>query len=171
VILLTSNALDTRRRAKHWGDVANAVGTQHVREGKWEGMKDQYCNNVALKFNAKIGGVDSSIDQPTACGFNGWWTSIRKAARADMCPDSSGDREQHSISCCWSSGHARPDPTELGARGGKYIVSGELLAYIRYILSTENALPACPSASTGGVSTSSVRRSRTAEILVSGCSL
>jgi len=70
VVLLPSNALDIRRRVKHWGDVDNAVATQCVREGKWEGLKDQYCNNVALKINAKIGGINSSIAQPIVPPFS-----------------------------------------------------------------------------------------------------
>jgi len=59
VAMLPSSAAEIRKEIKHWGDVRVHVPTQCVRAGKWEKASDQYCNNVALKINAKIGGVNS----------------------------------------------------------------------------------------------------------------
>lgn len=59
---LPVNAPDIRRRIKHWGDVDKGVPTQCLRAGKWERARDQYINNVALKINAKLGGVNSAIN-------------------------------------------------------------------------------------------------------------
>ncbi|KZT73857.1 Piwi-domain-containing protein [Daedalea quercina L-15889] len=56
---LPSSAAEIRREIKRWGDVKVGVPTQCVREGKWERKSDQYCNNVALKINARLGGVNS----------------------------------------------------------------------------------------------------------------
>ncbi|KZT11426.1 Piwi-domain-containing protein [Laetiporus sulphureus 93-53] len=61
IVMLPFNAPEFRRKAKHWGDVEVGVPTQCIREGKWERANDQYCNNVALKVNAKLGGVNSTV--------------------------------------------------------------------------------------------------------------
>ncbi|KAH9842843.1 Piwi domain-containing protein [Rhodofomes roseus] len=62
IALLATNAAEIRRAVKHWGDVTRGIPTQCVRSGKWENAKDQYLNNVALKINAKIGGINSRVD-------------------------------------------------------------------------------------------------------------
>ncbi|KAH7929773.1 Piwi-domain-containing protein [Leucogyrophana mollusca] len=63
LVILPSNAADIRLAVKQWGDVINGISTQCVREDKVTkavGKNDsQYCNNVALKINAKLGGVNS----------------------------------------------------------------------------------------------------------------
>ncbi|KAI0934439.1 hypothetical protein AcV5_006280 [Taiwanofungus camphoratus] len=64
LVVLPSSAAALRKVVKQWGDVLCAIPTQCVRQGKWEQGSDQYCNNVALKINAKIGGVNSAIKSP-----------------------------------------------------------------------------------------------------------
>ncbi|KAI0721640.1 Piwi domain-containing protein [Cerioporus squamosus] len=64
LVMLPANAADCRRAVKHWGDIKTAISTQCVRSGKWERCNDQYCNNVALKINSRLGGVNSAIRSP-----------------------------------------------------------------------------------------------------------
>ncbi|VDC05978.1 unnamed protein product [Peniophora sp. CBMAI 1063] len=71
VVLPRSNRGGEQRRAvKLWGDCRKGVVTQCMKQEKAEqriderdqrGMKniDQYCNNMALKINAKLGGTNS----------------------------------------------------------------------------------------------------------------
>ncbi|KAJ8494715.1 hypothetical protein ONZ45_g13146 [Pleurotus djamor] len=65
IILLPQNAATTRAGVKFWGDVQNGISTQCVRESKIVDrrgrpvFKDQYCNNLALKINARLGGINS----------------------------------------------------------------------------------------------------------------
>ncbi|GJE87996.1 Piwi-domain-containing protein [Phanerochaete sordida] len=64
LVLLPANAPELRKEVKWWGDCVRGVPTQCVRGGKYNGAKndralDQYCNNVALKINAKTRGVAS----------------------------------------------------------------------------------------------------------------
>ncbi|TFY63508.1 hypothetical protein EVJ58_g3223 [Rhodofomes roseus] len=68
IAFLPSSGAEIRREIKHWGDIRRYVPTQCVRAGKWERVSDQYCNNVALKINAKIGGINSKII-PTLSGL------------------------------------------------------------------------------------------------------
>ncbi|RDX56915.1 Piwi-domain-containing protein [Lentinus brumalis] len=64
LVMLPANAADCRRTVKHWGDIKMTISTQCVRSGKWERCNDQYCNNVALKINSRLGGVNSAINSP-----------------------------------------------------------------------------------------------------------
>ncbi|KAI1796003.1 Piwi-domain-containing protein [Ganoderma leucocontextum] len=69
LVFLSSNAADCRRYVKYWGDMVADVSTQCVRGGKWNGSRnlnqlDQYCNNLALKINVRLEGVNSMIDSP-----------------------------------------------------------------------------------------------------------
>ncbi|RPD66004.1 Piwi-domain-containing protein [Lentinus tigrinus ALCF2SS1-6] len=64
LVMLPANAADCRRIVKHWGDIKMTISTQCVRNGKWERCNDQYCNNVALKINSRLGGVNSAIHSP-----------------------------------------------------------------------------------------------------------
>ncbi|KAI0731968.1 Piwi domain-containing protein [Fomitopsis betulina] len=61
LVFLPSSAAEIRRDVKHWGDIRRHVPTQCLRAGKWERLSDQYCNNVALKINGRIGGVNSKV--------------------------------------------------------------------------------------------------------------
>ncbi|KAI0670510.1 Piwi domain-containing protein [Trametes maxima] len=68
LVILPQNAAECRRRVKFWGDIARSVSTQCVRSPKWNSMggRDQYCNNVALKINARLGGTNSTLDTEAA---------------------------------------------------------------------------------------------------------
>ncbi|KAI0745804.1 Piwi domain-containing protein [Earliella scabrosa] len=66
LVLLPENAPELRREVKRWGDTERHVPIQCVRSGKWERANDQYCNNVALKVNARLGGINSIIDSPVS---------------------------------------------------------------------------------------------------------
>ncbi|KAI0361956.1 Piwi-domain-containing protein [Trametes cingulata] len=66
IVILPASAADCRREVKHWGDCQRKVSTQCVRSPKWKGANDQYCNNVALKINARLGGTNSVLDTEAA---------------------------------------------------------------------------------------------------------
>ncbi|KAL1947711.1 hypothetical protein VTO73DRAFT_13435 [Trametes versicolor] len=57
IVILPNAAPDCRRAVKHWGDIQRNISTQCV----WGKANDQYCNNVALKINSRIGGTNSVI--------------------------------------------------------------------------------------------------------------
>ncbi|KAK0472793.1 ribonuclease H-like domain-containing protein [Armillaria novae-zelandiae] len=60
-----SNA-DLYTAVKHCGDIKRGVATQCLRVGKCRGAKAQYWANVALKINAKLGGVNVIPDPSSA---------------------------------------------------------------------------------------------------------
>ncbi|KAM5539012.1 hypothetical protein V8D89_007235 [Ganoderma adspersum] len=69
LVFLPANAADCRHYVKFWGDMVADVSTQCVRGGKWNHSRnpnqlDQYCNNLALKINVRLEGVNSMIDSP-----------------------------------------------------------------------------------------------------------
>ncbi|KAJ3530890.1 hypothetical protein NM688_g7649 [Phlebia brevispora] len=66
IVILPRDAAGIRKRVKQWGDMLQGTPTQCIRGGKWETANDQYCNNVALKINAKCGGVNSVINAPAS---------------------------------------------------------------------------------------------------------
>ncbi|KAI0646924.1 Piwi domain-containing protein [Trametes meyenii] len=70
IVILPQNAAECRRCVKFWGDITRTVSTQCVRSPKWSSPsgRDQYCNNVALKINARLGGTNSILDTEAA-GF------------------------------------------------------------------------------------------------------
>ncbi|KAI0077980.1 Piwi-domain-containing protein [Panus rudis PR-1116 ss-1] len=69
LIFLPSSAATIKQEVKHYLTVTRSIPTQCVRGGKWNRQKnmtdigalDQYCNNLALKINAKLGGVNSIV--------------------------------------------------------------------------------------------------------------
>ncbi|KAH9946209.1 Piwi domain-containing protein, partial [Epithele typhae] len=65
LVLLPEQAQDCRQLVKHWGDITHGVLTQCLRAGKWNkniGPRgDQYRNNVALKINTRLRGVNSTV--------------------------------------------------------------------------------------------------------------
>ncbi|KAI1796007.1 Piwi-domain-containing protein [Ganoderma leucocontextum] len=67
--ILPQHATEIRQVIKNWGDVKRSVSTQCVRAGKWEKANDQYYNNVALKINSRMGGVNSVINHPGVSTF------------------------------------------------------------------------------------------------------
>ncbi|KAK0435068.1 Piwi-domain-containing protein [Armillaria borealis] len=60
-----SNA-DLYTAVKHCGDIKRGVANQCLRIGKCRGAKPQYWANVALKINAKLGGVNVIPDPKSA---------------------------------------------------------------------------------------------------------
>ncbi|TFK93746.1 Piwi-domain-containing protein [Polyporus arcularius HHB13444] len=66
LVILPTNAEDCRNTVKVWGDWGTpervAIPTQCVRTGKWERADSQYCNNLALKINPRLGGINSIIE-------------------------------------------------------------------------------------------------------------
>ncbi|KAL4065381.1 Piwi-domain-containing protein [Scleroderma citrinum] len=59
LVVLPASAADIRFAVKRFGDVLNGIPTQCVREDKIARANNQYCNNVAMKINAKLGGVNA----------------------------------------------------------------------------------------------------------------
>ncbi|KAN0075335.1 Piwi domain containing protein [Tylopilus felleus] len=59
LVILPPSALEIRYQVKRHGDVLHGVVTQCVRVDKVARANDQYCNNVAMKINAKLGGVNA----------------------------------------------------------------------------------------------------------------
>ncbi|EIM79132.1 Piwi-domain-containing protein [Stereum hirsutum FP-91666 SS1] len=65
-VVLPDSAAELWRLVKLWGDSANGVPTQCVRKMKLRPINNQYNNNVALKVNAKLGGVNSIARGPVS---------------------------------------------------------------------------------------------------------
>jgi len=61
IAILPYPAPDIRRAVKHFGDVQEGIPTQCIRVDKLKSGNslNQYCNNVALKINARLGGENS----------------------------------------------------------------------------------------------------------------
>ncbi|KAI9569067.1 Piwi domain-containing protein [Boletus coccyginus] len=59
IVILPPSAPEIRFQVKRHGDVLQGVVTQCVRVDKVARANDQYCNNVAMKINAKLGGVNA----------------------------------------------------------------------------------------------------------------
>ncbi|KAJ3822248.1 ribonuclease H-like domain-containing protein [Lentinula raphanica] len=64
LVILPQNAAEVRQRVKHWGDFTAGVITQCIREGKLKRANDQYFNNIALKLNARLKGVNFVVNSP-----------------------------------------------------------------------------------------------------------
>ncbi|KAN0105332.1 Piwi domain containing protein [Russula decolorans] len=58
-VVLPDSAAAQRKAVKAWGDVRRQVATQCVKTQKFRKANDQYYNNVALKINVKLGGINS----------------------------------------------------------------------------------------------------------------
>ncbi|KAG1858414.1 Piwi domain-containing protein [Suillus subalutaceus] len=57
--ILPTSSTDIYHAIKSFGDVIAGFPTQCVRENKIERANDQYCANLGMKINAKLGGVNS----------------------------------------------------------------------------------------------------------------
>ncbi|KAJ7184245.1 argonaute-like protein [Mycena filopes] len=62
VFLLPSKADDLRTMVKYICDVKLGVRSQCLREPKIQRANNQYFNNVALKFNARLGGANATVE-------------------------------------------------------------------------------------------------------------
>ncbi|OCH85312.1 Piwi-domain-containing protein [Obba rivulosa] len=62
--ILPESAAEIRTLVKQWGDMMQTIPTQCCRIDKCRNANNQYCNNVALKINAKLGGVNSVPQAP-----------------------------------------------------------------------------------------------------------
>ncbi|KAF8575507.1 Piwi-domain-containing protein [Ramaria rubella] len=56
--ILPDSALEIITAVKHWGDCDRGYTTQCVRISKVKRANNQYCNNLALKINIRVGGVN-----------------------------------------------------------------------------------------------------------------
>ncbi|EIN05853.1 Piwi-domain-containing protein [Punctularia strigosozonata HHB-11173 SS5] len=67
IVILPDSSADIRRAVKHWGDASRDVPTQCVNAKKLssnvarDNSLSQYCNNIALKINVKINGVNTYL--------------------------------------------------------------------------------------------------------------
>ncbi|KAF8525338.1 Piwi domain-containing protein [Gautieria morchelliformis] len=59
LVILPDSAIDIRTSVKSWGDCIRGCPTQCMKTGKLAKANNQYCNNLALKINTKLGGVNS----------------------------------------------------------------------------------------------------------------
>ncbi|KAF8558461.1 Piwi-domain-containing protein [Imleria badia] len=59
LVILPPSALEIRSQVKRHGDILHGVVTQCIRVDKAANANDQYCNNVAMKINAKLGGINA----------------------------------------------------------------------------------------------------------------
>ncbi|KAG6334555.1 hypothetical protein ID866_4531 [Astraeus odoratus] len=59
LVVLPASAAEIRLAVKQFGDVLHGISTQCVREDKIARCNNQYCNNVAMKINAKLGGINA----------------------------------------------------------------------------------------------------------------
>jgi hypothetical protein len=58
--------MDIYHATKSFGDVIAGSPTQRIRENKIEKANDQYCANLGMKINAKLGGVNSLPERALA---------------------------------------------------------------------------------------------------------
>ncbi|EMD38649.1 hypothetical protein CERSUDRAFT_113827 [Gelatoporia subvermispora B] len=61
LVILPESAIEIKTAVKQWGDRMIGISTQCCRidKVKRNAVNNQYCNNVALKINAKLGGINS----------------------------------------------------------------------------------------------------------------
>ncbi|KAH8117266.1 Piwi-domain-containing protein [Phellopilus nigrolimitatus] len=59
IVVLPQNAAQIRKDVKQYGDIHYGIVTQCVRADKMRTANNQYCNNLILKINAKLGGTNA----------------------------------------------------------------------------------------------------------------
>ncbi|KAG8684051.1 hypothetical protein FRC08_013924, partial [Ceratobasidium sp. 394] len=62
VVIIPDNSAELYQAVKHFGDVQRGVATQCLRSFKCKGANQQYFANVSLKVNAKLGGINCTLD-------------------------------------------------------------------------------------------------------------
>jgi eukaryotic translation initiation factor 2C len=60
LLVVIPESRELRAAIKQWGDVEEGVVTQIVRASKLHRASNQYCNNLALKLNVKLGGANNT---------------------------------------------------------------------------------------------------------------
>lgn len=100
LVVLPDSAAAQRKAVKAWGDVTRQVATQCVRTMKFRNPNDQYCNNVALKVNVKLGGINS---YPVNHIYHGLCKMPTMIVGADVTHPGPGVRDRPSIASLVSS--------------------------------------------------------------------
>jgi len=100
MVVLPDSAAAQRKAVKAWGDVARQVATQCVKTMKFRNANDQYYNNVALKINVKLGGINS---YPISQIYNGLNKEPTMIVGADVTHPGSGIKDRPSIASLVSS--------------------------------------------------------------------
>ncbi|KAH9074742.1 ribonuclease H-like domain-containing protein [Lactarius deliciosus] len=100
LVVLPDSAAAQRKAVKAWGDVTRQVATQCVKTMKFRNPNDQYCNNVALKVNVKLGGINS---YPVNQIYNGLNKEPTMVVGADVTHPGPGVRDRPSIASLVSS--------------------------------------------------------------------
>lgn len=71
LVILPQEAAGPRAAVKRWGDVLRGIPTQCLRSKKVQRVNNQYCNNVALKINARLGGQNCGVELYPLTGIRG----------------------------------------------------------------------------------------------------
>ncbi|KAI0292287.1 Piwi domain-containing protein [Russula brevipes] len=100
LVVLPDSAAAQRKAVKAWGDVTRQVATQCVKTMKFRNANDQYFNNVALKINVKLGGINSYPVSQIYAGLNKEPTMI---VGADVTHPGPGVSDRPSIASLVSS--------------------------------------------------------------------
>ncbi|KIM89992.1 hypothetical protein PILCRDRAFT_812786 [Piloderma croceum F 1598] len=101
LVILPERAEEVRNIVKHTGDIVLGVPTQCVKEDKMVSANNQYCNNLALKINARLGGVNSV---PSSSFLDELGKQPFMVFGADASHPGAGVRNQPSIaSLVWST--------------------------------------------------------------------
>ncbi|KAN0130852.1 Piwi domain containing protein [Lactarius tabidus] len=98
LVVLPDSAAAQRKAVKAWGDVTRQVATQCV--VSFRNPNDQYCNNVALKVNVKLGGINS---YPVNHIYHGLCKEATMIVGADVTHPGPGVRDRPSIASLVSS--------------------------------------------------------------------
>ncbi|KAG7096702.1 hypothetical protein E1B28_004116 [Marasmius oreades] len=102
LIVLPQSAKTLRARIKYFSDVHAGVRTQCLREFKLKKTSNQYWNNVALKLNARLGGVNFFAQSEAMKNFAKAPTMI---LGADVGHPAPGVQHPSISSLVWSTDH------------------------------------------------------------------
>ncbi|KAF9268203.1 Piwi-domain-containing protein [Marasmius fiardii PR-910] len=102
IVVLPQSAKGLRARVKYFGDINTGVRTQCLREFKVNKASNQYWNNVALKLNARLGGVNFVAQSQAMANFAKVPTMI---LGADVGHPGPGVQQPSVSSLVWSTDH------------------------------------------------------------------